>query len=256
MKILLALLTVLAAAGSARGQADCRACHTTSSPTKEKPSLVACPRERSKGRLSSAQAPAVITLGSGAGAYGPVRFSHKAHAEMTEMGGDCYRCHHYDQGGRIQRCDACHSRERARADLGKPDVKGAMHRLCVDCHRSWSGSTDCAGCHAGKTASPHRGNTGWMNNRFHGGLECGRCHTTPGKYAKAAKDCESCHKGWRKKFDHKKTGLALDETHAALGCTDCHADSVFAAPPACAACHEKSYPKDKPGKVVGGAGKR
>ncbi len=256
MKILLTLLTVLAAAGSAHGQADCRACHTSDSPTKEKPSLVACPREQTKGRRSSAQAPAVITLGSGAGAYGPVKFSHKAHAEMTEMGGDCYRCHHYDQGGRIQKCDACHSRERARADLGKPDVKGAMHRLCVDCHRSWSGSTDCAGCHAGKAASPHRGNTGWMNNRFHGGLECGRCHETAGQYKKTGKDCESCHKGWRKKFDHKKTGLVLDETHAALGCTDCHADSVFAAPPACAACHEKAYPKDKPGKLVNGTGKR
>lgn len=249
MKALYATLLALAAVGSAWGQVNCRACHTSDSPTKEKPSLVSCPREAAKGRHSSAQAPAVLTLGTGEGTYGPVKFAHKAHAQMAEKKDGCYGCHHYDQGGRIQKCAACHSPERARADLGKPDAKGAMHRLCVDCHRQWSGSTDCAGCHGAKAPSPHKASAAWMSNRFHGRLECGRCHEAPGQFKKVSKDCESCHKGWQKKFDHQKTGLVLDETHAALGCADCHADAAFSAPPACAACHEKSYPKDKPGKI-------
>lgn len=354
MRPLYALLTSLAAAGAAWGQAevppapapsvvDCKACHTSDSPTKEKPALVKCPRAKTKGVHSPSEAPRTLTLGAAGGEYGPVKFSHKAHAEMAEMGGGCYQCHHYDQGGRIQKCGECHSPERARTDVGKPDLKGALHRLCVECHRQWSHSTDCAACHGGKAppkadmpkrvvywtssdqgkvvtfphgdharrfglrcagchqqqtctschdpkkkglgapprrakeAQPHQScsachakdkcsschstkpmgafdhgkSTGWIHNRFHARLECARCHTTPGRFTKIATDCDSCHKGWQAEFDHKKTGLALDEIHAALGCADCHADGQFTAPPACATCHEKSYPKDKPGKPVG-----
>lgn len=248
MTTLLLAALLLPAAGSASGQVNCRACHTSDAPTKEKPSLVPCPREDSRPRHFSAQAPATLVLGAGDGPYGAVKFSHKAHAEMAEMGGGCYRCHHYDQGGRIQKCAACHSPSRARADLGKPDAKGAMHRLCVGCHREWSASGKCAGCHAAKASPLHGRSTAWIQNRFHGKLQCGECHRAPGEFQRIGKDCESCHKGWQAKFDHRKTGLTLDETHAALSCADCHADGAFAAPPACAACHEKSYPKDKPGK--------
>jgi hypothetical protein len=359
MKLVYALSMSLAAAAPAWGQAevpakapasvvDCRLCHTNDSPTKEKPSLVRCPRDKTKRVLSTTLAPQTITLGAAGRTYGPVAFSHKAHAEMAEMGGGCYRCHHYDQGGAIQKCSACHSPTRARGDLGKPDLAGAIHRLCVECHREWSHSTDCAACHGGAAVAPskadfqslmayqtgsdqgkfvtfphgdharrfglkcadchrqqscsdchdrqktglrtpprskekahqscsschandkcsschsnkamgafdHGKSTGWVQNRFHSRLECRSCHATPGKFTRLDKDCESCHKGWQAKFDHKKTGLALNETHAALGCEGCHADKEFTAPPACANCHDKSYPKDKPGKLVVGKAKR
>ncbi|MFI5362403.1 MAG: cytochrome c3 family protein [Elusimicrobiota bacterium] len=356
MKLACALSTILAA-GSAWGQADvpapapasvvdCRRCHTSDAPTKEKPSLVRCPRNDTKGVHSAAEAPRTITLGSAGGQYGPVEFSHKAHAEMSEMGGGCYRCHHYDQGGPIEKCERCHSATRARADLGKPDLKAAVHRLCIDCHREWSHSTDCAVCHGKKVpakperprvvvyrtdsdqgkfvtfphgdhagrfglkcadchqqrscagchdpakkgkpplrakgtaahescsachandkcsschsekpagAFDHGKSTGWSLNRFHGRLECSRCHTTAGKFTKLDNGCDSCHKGWQAAFDHKKTGLALDETHSSLGCENCHADKEFAAPPACPSCHDRSYPKDKPGTLVGGKARK
>ncbi|MFN3695286.1 MAG: cytochrome c3 family protein, partial [Ignavibacterium sp.] len=28
-----------------------------------------------------------------------------------------------------------------------PDLKGAYHRQCMDCHREWSGETGCNSCH-------------------------------------------------------------------------------------------------------------
>lgn len=250
MKILLALALGLAA-GAARGQeVNCRACHTSDSPTKQKPALVKCPRGAAKAPRAASESPRSLTLGEPGGAYGPVKFSHQAHAGMSEMGaGGCYRCHHYDRGGRIQRCGECHSAARARADLGKPDLKGAIHRLCVDCHREWSGSTGCAGCHGDKTAPARHGGkaAGWISNRFHGRLACGACHTSPGQFAKLDKGCESCHPKWAAKFDHEKTGLVLNETHAALACADCHG-APFSAAPVCGTCHDKTYPKDVPGK--------
>lgn len=329
---------------------DCKLCHISGSPTKDKPSLQECQRAMSKWAHSAAQAPRAVTLGAGEGKYGRVKFSHKAHAEMAEMGGGCYQCHHYDHGGMIQKCGSCHSADRARSDLSTPDLKGALHQLCVGCHREWGHSADCGTCH-GKTALPrpevpkkisyrtafnlgkivtfthgdharrfgmkcagchqgqscaschdsgkngapppgavkesdpmkaahlscfschakdscsschsgrpmdafdHKKSAGWSLNRFHNVLACQRCHSG-GKFAKLDAGCQSCHKDWQSKFDHKKTGLALNETHAALGCDACHGDKEFAAPPACSACHDRSYPKDIPGHMIGGKTKR
>ncbi len=356
MKAIYALLICLAASAGAFAQTelpaepvqsavDCRACHISGSPTKEKPSLRQCQRAMSRFSRSTRQAPQTITFGTGKEKYGRVKFSHKAHAEMGEMAGGCYQCHHYDHGGEIQKCGNCHSTARARSDLGNPDLKGAIHQLCVGCHKQWGHSSKCAVCHGNKNppspevpkkiefrtaynrgsivtfthgdhvksfglkcarchqdqtcaschdsgmngapprpgikdsdpvkaahlacfschakdncASCHSGkpmdtfnhekSAGWRLNRFHAALACQRCHTG-GKFAKLEKDCQSCHKDWQGKFDHKKTGLALNETHSGLGCDSCHGDKEFLAPPACSGCHDKSYPKDKPGHVVG-----
>ncbi|MDD5207885.1 MAG: cytochrome c3 family protein [Elusimicrobiales bacterium] len=356
MKAIYALLICLAASTRAFAQTeipaepvpskvDCRLCHISGSPTKEKPSLLQCQRVMNKLARSTQQAPQTITLGTGKGTYGQVKFSHKAHAEMGEMGGGCYQCHHYDHGGEIQKCGNCHSATRARSDLASPDLKGALHQLCVGCHKEWGHTAECSTCHGKKNipnpdlpkkiafrtaynrgsivtfthadhvksfglkcarchqdqtcsschdsgmngappraavkdsdpmkashmacfschakdncASCHSGkpmdtfnhekSAGWRLNRFHNALACQRCHTG-GKFAKLNTDCQSCHKDWQGKFEHKKTGLALDETHSGLGCDSCHGDKEFLAPPACSACHDKSYPKDKPGHIVG-----
>lgn len=134
---------------------DCRACHTSNRPTKANPALRACPRLQIKGFHSVDEAPPTVTLGDTGGVYGPVKFSHRAHATMAEMGTGCSGCHHYDQAGPIQKCSACHSETRARTDLGKPDVKAAMHRQCMQCHLEWSPATKCAMCHqqGGKVAN-------------------------------------------------------------------------------------------------------
>ncbi|HQF43814.1 MAG TPA: cytochrome c3 family protein, partial [Ignavibacteriaceae bacterium] len=65
--------------------------------------------------------------------------------------------------------------------------------------------------------------------------------------------CLSCHKSWFDgKFKHSVTGLQLDEIHIELSCDDCHSDNNFAVKPTCSSCHDDySYPKQKPGKVIG-----
>jgi Class III cytochrome C family len=134
----------------APGSLNCRTCHSTDSPTKEKPSLVKCPRMMIKGYHSIEEGPESITMDEISNLYGPVKFSHRSHAHMAEMGDGCYGCHHYNQARPIQECKECHSASRIRTDLGKPDLKGARHRQCVDCHLQWSHTSDCNSCHAKK----------------------------------------------------------------------------------------------------------
>jgi hypothetical protein len=86
------------------------------------------------------------------GQLGPVPFNHRAHAQMAEMSGGCYGCHHYnDTSLRILSCESCHPRQRKRENVSLPDLKGAYHRRCLDCHRQWNGSPDCKSCHLEKT---------------------------------------------------------------------------------------------------------
>ena len=244
MRVLCALLMCLTVATGAWGQAEvppkapasvvhCKNCHTNDAPTKENPSLVQCPRTRTKGVHSTEEAPPILTLGQPGGHYDPVEFSHKTHAEMSEMGGGCYQCHHYDQGGRIQKCEECHSRERARTDVGKPDLSGALHRLCVDCHRQWSHSTDCATCHGDKpmpkAQSPKRGvyetnyPDGAIVTFFHEehvtrfGLKCADCHQK--------QSCAGCHDPKKEK---ERVSLPLEDHQA---CSSCHANDE------CSSCH-------------------
>jgi len=47
--------------------------------------------------------------------YGPVVFSHRVHAQMSEMSGGCYGCHHYnDTALNILSCRTGHPTERKR----------------------------------------------------------------------------------------------------------------------------------------------
>jgi hypothetical protein len=130
----------------------CTNCHTTDTPTKDQPSLVNCPRMMIKGYHSVDEGPASIVLDEISNKYGPVKFSHRTHAEMAELGDGCYGCHHYNQARPILQCKECHSTSRVRTDLSKPDLKGARHRQCVDCHLQWSHKSECNSCHAKKTA--------------------------------------------------------------------------------------------------------
>jgi hypothetical protein len=130
----------------------CLTCHTTDVPTKEKPSVRSCPRAlMATVRHSAEEGPDVITmnaLSDSASVYAPVRFTHRAHAEMSEMAGGCTMCHHYNPPGRVLGCGECHEVNRLRANLGRPDLKGAYHQQCLNCHRRWSNDTGCRSCHA------------------------------------------------------------------------------------------------------------
>jgi hypothetical protein len=131
----------------------CTMCHTCSTPTKLDPCLIVCPRvKESTGLFTPADGPGVILMNKMTNQYGPVAFSHRVHAQMSEMSGGCYGCHHYnDTSLNILSCRSCHPSQRKRENISLPDLKGAYHQQCLDCHRQWSGSVDCSVCHMDKS---------------------------------------------------------------------------------------------------------
>ncbi len=126
----------------------CKTCHTCDVPTKSDPCLVICPREKiATVYQKPEETPDLITIDRISDRYGPVYFSHKIHAQMSIMSGGCENCHHYNTSGPILKCNSCHESSRERDDISRPDLKGALHRQCMDCHREWSHETGCNTCH-------------------------------------------------------------------------------------------------------------
>lgn len=129
----------------------CSTCHSCDIPTKEKPCLIKCPRDKMVSITQKPEdGPNVLTidrLKKQTDIYEPVIFTHRLHAEMSDMAGGCQMCHHYNPPGKIIGCKECHSVERNRQDISKPDLKGAYHQQCMNCHRQWSGKVECVSCH-------------------------------------------------------------------------------------------------------------
>lgn len=131
---------------------NCKSCHLTEYPTKKDPGLVPCPRsEMISVKHTAKEGPEIIVLDELVDRYNPVVFSHKLHAEMSEMTGGCESCHHYNTTGPILACNTCHEVNRLREDISKPDLSAAYHRQCVNCHRQWSRETECNSCHKPKS---------------------------------------------------------------------------------------------------------
>lgn len=127
---------------------NCKTCHTCDVPTKSEPCLVPCPREKiSTVYQKPEQTPAMIVIDQLSNRYGPVYFSHRIHAQMSTMSGGCETCHHHNTSGPILQCNSCHPTSRKREDISLPDLKGAFHRQCMDCHREWSHENGCNTCH-------------------------------------------------------------------------------------------------------------
>jgi hypothetical protein len=83
--------------------------------------------------------------------YSGVVFSHRVHAEMSEMTEGCTGCHHYNTSGPVLNCRNCHSANRIREDVSVPDLKAAYHRQCMKCHKQWSNENGCSTqCHISK----------------------------------------------------------------------------------------------------------
>lgn len=129
---------------------DCKSCHDCEYPTRKDPCLSVCPRTDVSVYHSPDEAPDVIVLDNLSNRYGPVVFTHKIHAEMSEMSHGCTGCHHYNTTGPVLKCVKCHEESRIREDLSKPDLEAAFHRQCMTCHRQWSRTTDCNSCHLPK----------------------------------------------------------------------------------------------------------
>jgi len=239
---------------------QCGVCHACPTPTKTDPCLIVCPRvKESTGRHTPADGPGLMLMSSMTRQYGPVPFNHRAHAQMAEMSGGCYGCHHYnDTALNILPCKTCHPAERKRENVNLPDLKGAYHRQCLDCHRQWSGSPDCKSCHLekspGKTASqilegyargskdhppvaaPSKkvyttreqdGTVVAFHHTDHAGrfgLSCVTCHRNEG--------CISCHDR-RPEEARKRTAASAERDFDALHarCSSCHAEEK------CETCH-------------------
>lgn len=134
---------------------DCSLCHDCKNPTKNNPCLKACPRpfhDKQKGvKLSSEQGPEFVVLDDLEKLYDSVVFSHKTHAEMTNMSGGCISCHHFTPTNQSHPpCKECHSAEIMNENLKQPCLKAAYHRQCISCHQDWSGEANCEKCHVMK----------------------------------------------------------------------------------------------------------
>jgi hypothetical protein len=242
----------------------CKTCHSCDIPTKENPCLINCPRDLMVTIYQKPKdAPAEIIINKvkdNKDLYTPVKFTHLAHAEMAEMSGGCISCHHYNPPGDVIPCSNCHEPKRKREDITKPDLKGAYHRLCNDCHRAWSGKNDCNACHtlnaqyAGGKKQPiiskdkkrihpeiktpeiikyetPKTNKGKMVNFAHTqhintfGLECQSCHKNDA--------CIKCHDQRDKSnakpatFTQKhKNCLACHDTNNNSKCNMCHTNDA------------------------------
>lgn len=206
-----------------RGEADsphppadhataCRPCHTVDRPTREAPSLAACARVVGKASHPVKSGPETITLAGATNLFGPVVFSHRAHAAMAQMGGHCGECHHESVEGKpIRPCGTCHSTSRLRTDLDRPDRAAAIHRQCLDCHLRWNPDTSCDTCHTGKTSvaeAPER------KPRIDVPRPKEIVYPTPDKDRTVVTFTHA---------DHIETlELACADCHKNLTCTDCH----------------------------------
>lgn len=140
---------------------NCKTCHTCDVPTKQNPCLAECPRQGMVTVYQPAEkGPDIVSINQLVKKYMPVNFSHRAHAQMSQMSGGCASCHHFNTVGPILPCDECHSKERKREDLSKPDLQAAYHRQCMSCHKEWNNATGCSSCHAPMGSSPEKQITG------------------------------------------------------------------------------------------------
>ncbi|MBU2646291.1 cytochrome c3 family protein [bacterium] len=135
-----------------KAQADCSLCHACQAPSIKNPCLSNCPRNRiAMSEKLSTSGPSQITMDNfkeEEDIYSAVVFPHLAHANMAGMSGGCEMCHHHEPTGEVSSCKKCHEAERQRTDLHKPDLKGAYHRQCMDCHSLWDNNDSCTHCHA------------------------------------------------------------------------------------------------------------
>jgi hypothetical protein len=152
--------------------------------------------------------------------YGPVVFSHRTHAQMTEMSGRCYGCHHYnDTSLNILACKSCHPAERQRENVNIPDLKGAYHRQCLDCHRQWSGTPDCASCHLDDAKGKSEAHIleGYARGRKdHPPVQA------PAKKVYATKEQDGTLVTFHHTDHAGRFGLACADCHRQEGCISCH----------------------------------
>ncbi|HMQ80904.1 MAG TPA: cytochrome c3 family protein [Ignavibacteria bacterium] len=234
---------------------NCKSCHESEYPTKDYPGLLSCPRsDMISVYHSPEEGPEFVKIDEMSDYYNGVEFSHKVHAEMSEMSGGCTGCHHYNTTGPVLNCRKCHESSRSREDVSIPDLKAAYHRQCTNCHKQWSNENGCSNqCHTPKGSDvslvsssvkskthpvltlPAKlvWETGAKTNKivtfFHNehveifGLECKSCHNQ--------ESCIKCHTVERNIDPAKLTrrDRSIEEHHKP--CANCHMGN------SCQKCH-------------------
>lgn len=102
-------------------------------------------------RTAATEGPEEVTIQELSRWFGPVTFSHGAHASLA---GDCVSCHHHSDGEAAP-CSTCHPVLFDPAQPTVPTVSVAFHQRCVGCHRTaGSGPMGCEACHKRKSLPP------------------------------------------------------------------------------------------------------
>jgi hypothetical protein len=223
----------------------CDHCHICPNPTAEDTCLRVCtrPRAGTSEVEAATEIPDFFLLGELSDIYVPVLFPHKLHADMEGMAQGCDVCHHYNPPGPILKCKECHGGPSNPQHLGQPSLKGAYHRQCLGCHREWSHDTDCAVCHAKRTAGqvietslPDKTD---IVGRLHPNIEA------PDTWVYRIEDMDE---GGVVTFHHREHvelfGLACVDCHKMESCGRCH-DAASRAPHVredphedCLGCHD------------------
>ena len=196
---------------------NCKSCHASEYPTKNDPGLLSCPRnEMVSVYHSPAEGPEIVVIDEMSEYYTGVVFSHRIHAEMSQMSEGCTGCHHYNTTGPVLNCRKCHEGSRSREDISVPDLKAAYHRQCMTCHKQWSGENGCSSlCHKRKGSDSER-NIDSLRGKQHPKL------TLPGKIV------------WETKSKVNKTVTFYHDEHInifKIECTSCHSQE------SCIKCH-------------------
>ncbi len=236
----------------------CSDCHVCGQPTSKDPCLKVCLRPGKTEKVHTpVEGPGVAVLGQLRDLYEPVRFNHKLHAEMVEMGQGCNTCHHYSPPGKFPPCRDCHgARPSDPLNLKQPGLKGAYHRQCMGCHREWSHETKCVLCHLpepGKSPATGVDSTDILGIAHPKITEPEtRVYHTPYKSGPVVTfhhkehielfglSCASCHRQENCSYCHDlqkppKLNKTMEEVHAV--CNDCHRTD------SCDKCHST---KEKP----------
>ena len=199
---------------------DCSVCHSCKFPTAQNPCLNPCPRfEIMNTYTFNKEGPANIIIDTLQNIYGSVNFPHKLHAEMSKISGGCIQCHHYNTTDKIEPCSDCHNKDRKKAVITRPDLRGTYHQQCMNCHRKWSHKTECNSCH-----KPIGNKTVKQVTKL-------KIKVVPEhKPLKAPEKIvfkTSTKQGKRVTFSHKEHNKKFG-----LKCSDCHKDEI------CVNCHD------------------
>lgn len=205
---------------------DCKQCHTCARPTPGDRCLIhPCMRDlagQGSEAPSDERGPDVLILDQLAGAYLPVPFDHKGHANMAKMTEGCATCHHFTpKGERPPPCRTCHDVNSSGTDIYKPGLKGAYHQQCMNCHRNWIDETDCGICHVGSkrgTATDPQATRDDMMGRSHPPIP-----EPSGNFYQGPMSTEAETPVVFRHQEHvQRFGLNCVECHHEPSCTRCH----------------------------------